>query len=73
MADAARIGAKLLIPSKLLGDIRDEDVQIATTPKLDFGRLCCVAGDVYQAVECAGGHFNNILNSTRCLEMVSGP
>lgn len=33
VADAARIGAKLLIGSKLLGDIRDEDVQIATTPK----------------------------------------
>ena len=33
MADAAKIGTKLLTGGRLLGEIRDEDVQIATTPK----------------------------------------
>ena len=33
VADAARIGAKVLAGSRLLGSISDADVQIATTPK----------------------------------------
>jgi polyhydroxyalkanoate synthase len=33
MADAARIGTKMLTGGQLLGGLRNEDVQIATTPK----------------------------------------
>jgi polyhydroxyalkanoate synthase subunit PhaC len=33
VADAAKIGTKMLTGGRLLGEMRDEDVQIATTPK----------------------------------------
>jgi hypothetical protein len=42
-------------------------VLIGVTHKLDFGRLCCVAGHVYQAVEGRRREFINILYLTRLL------